>query len=78
MNINSDYSARDIQDKSNVEVTQTALDAIEDNIICKVADQLKAIDFVGFASVRVILEEVAQKADAYEVMTSNDRHFYKN
>ncbi len=78
MNINSDYSADDIKEPSNVELTETALDAIEDNIISKVADQLKAIDFVGFASVRVILEEVAKKADAYEVMLSKKNHFYKN
>ena len=78
MNINSDYSADDTQDRSNVELTEVALDAIEDNIISKVAGQLKAIDFVGFASVRVILEEVAKKADAYEVMTSNEKHYYKN
>ena len=78
MNINSDYSARDIEDPSNVELTETALDAIEDNIISKVADQLKAIDYVGFATVRVILQEVAKKADAYEAMTSNKKHFYKN
>lgn len=78
MNINSDYSARDIEDPSNVELTEIALDAIEDNIISKLSGQLKAIDFVGFASVRVILEEVAKKADAYEAMTSNKKHFYKN
>jgi hypothetical protein len=78
MNINSDYSSKELKDPSNVELTQTALDAIEDNIISKVADQLKAIDYVGFATVRVLLEEVAKKADAYEVMTSKKNHFYKN
>lgn len=78
MNINSDYSADDTQDRSNVELTEVALDAIEDNIISKVAGQLKAIDYVGFATVRVLLQEVAKKADAYEVMISKKNHFYKN
>ena len=78
MNINSDYSSEEFEDPSNVELTQTALDAIEDNIISKATDQLKAIDYVGFATVRVLLQEVAKKADAYEVMLSKKNLFYKN
>ena len=78
MNINSDYSADDNQERGSVELTNMALDAIENNIIDKVSDHLKLIDFVGFASVRVILEEVARKAQAYEAMTSNKNHFLKN
>ena len=78
MNINSDYSSYDNQERGRVELTNMALDAIENNIIDKVSDHLKLIDFVGFASVRVILEEVARKAEAYEAMTENKKHFERN
>ena len=78
MNINSDYSSDDNQERGRVELTNMALDAIENNIIDKVSDHLKLIDFVGFASVRVILEEVARKAEAYEAMTENKKHFERN
>ena len=78
MNINSDYSADDTQDKGSVELTNMALDAVENNIINKVSDHLQLIDCVGFASVRVILEEVARKAQAYEAMTENKKHFERN
>ena len=78
MNINSDYSSDDNQERGSVELTNIALDAIENNIINKVSDHLEIMDFVGFASVRVILEGIARKAEAYEAMTSNKNHFSKN
>jgi hypothetical protein len=80
MNINPNFSndEKDIHDMGSIELTNTALNAIQDNIIDKVADQLELMDFVGFESVRVILEEVARKAEAYELMTSNKNQFQRN
>ena len=78
MNINSDYSAEDIESRGSIELTNMALDAIQNNIIDKVSDQLEIMDFLGFASVRVVLEGIARKAEAYDAMTSNKNHFLKN
>lgn len=78
MNINPNYSSDDMSDRSNVELTELALDAIQNNIIEKVANHLEIMDFVGFASVRVVLEEVARKADAYDQISNAENSFFKN
>ena len=78
MNINSDYSAEDIESKGSIELTNIALDAIQNNIIDKVSDQLEIMDFLGFASVRVVLEGIARKAEAYDAMTANKNYFERN
>ena len=66
MNINPDYSADDLNKMNNIELAETAFKAIEDNILAKVEDQLETIDYIGYASVRVIMEEIARKAQAYD------------
>ena len=66
MNINPNYSADDPNKMNNIELAETAFKAIEDNILAKVEDQLETIDFIGYASVRVIMEDIARKAQAYD------------
>ena len=78
MNINPDYSKDETNYSGSIELAEMALDSLEDNIINKVSDQLDFIDIVGFASARAILEAIAKKAQAYEVMILNKNQFERN
>lgn len=76
MNINSDYS--EDQEKTNSEMAELAMDSFEVNILNKALDNLEIIDIIGFASVRIFVEEIAKKADAYEKVLNAENQFYRN
>lgn len=77
MNIEEKY--REIEEKSSVELANMAMDALEQNIISKNLKNLEIIDLVGFASVKVFVEELARKVDSYEEFINGEKNqFYKN
>ena len=77
MNIEEKY--REIEEKSSVELAHMAMDALEQNIISKNLKNLEIIDLVGFASVKVFVEELARKVDSYEEFINGEKNqFYKN
>ena len=63
MNINSDYQD---SEQSNVEKAEIAMDCLEVNVVGKALEKLEIIDIVGFATVKSFVQDLAEKADAYE------------
>lgn len=76
MNINSEYNSN--EEKSFAEMAEIAMDSVEANIISKALDNLEIIDIIGFASVRVFVEDIAKKADAYEQLSNSENKIYRN
>ena len=66
MNLNPEY--QNSEEKSNSEMANLALKCLEQNILGKTMDDLEAIDLVGFASIKLFVQELAEKADALEQM----------
>ncbi len=76
MNINSEYNSN--EEKSFAEMAEIAMDSVEANIVSKALDNLEIIDIIGFASVRVFVEDIAKKADAYEQLSNSENKIYRN
>lgn len=76
MNINSEYNSN--KEKNFAEMAEIAMDSVEANIISKALDNLEIIDIIGFASVRVFVEDIAKKADAYEQLSNSENKIYRN
>ena len=76
MNINSEYNSN--EEKSFAEMAEIAMDSVEANIVSKALDNLEIIDIIGFASVRVFVEDIAKKADAYEQLSNSQNKIYRN
>lgn len=77
MNIEEKY--REIKEKSASELAEIAMDALEQNIISKNLGNLEIVDLVGFASVRVFVENLAQQVDEYQNFIKGEKNqFYKN
>lgn len=76
MNINSEYNSN--EEQSFAEMAEIAMDSVEANIISKALDNLEIIDIIGFASVRVFVEDIAKKADAYEQLSNSENKIYRN
>ena len=77
MNIEEKY--REIKEKSSSELAEIAMDALEQNIISKNLGNLEIVDLVGFASVRVFVENLAQQVDEYQNFINGEKNqFYKN
>ena len=77
MNIEEKY--REIKEKSASELAEVAMDALEQNIISKNLGNLEIVDLVGFASVRVFVENLAQQVDEYQNFIKGEKNqFYKN
>ena len=76
MNINSEYNSN--EEQSFAEMAEIAMDSVEANIVSKALDNLEIIDIIGFASVRVFVEDIAKKADAYEQLSNSENKIYRN
>ncbi len=76
MNINSEYNSN--EEKSFAEMAEIAMDSVEANIVSKALDNLEIIDIIGFASVRVFVEDIAKKADAYKQISNSENKIYSN
>lgn len=76
MNINSEYNSN--EEKSFAEMAKIAMDSVEANIVSKALDNLEIIDIIGFASVRVFVEDIAKKADAYQQFSDSENKIYRN
>ena len=76
MNINPEYNSN--EEKSFAEMAEIAMDSVEANIVSKALDNLEIIDIIGFASVRVFVEDIAKKADAYEQLSNSENKIYRN
>lgn len=76
MNINSEYNSN--EEQSFAEMAEIAMDSVEANIVGKALDNLEIIDIIGFASVRVFVEDIAKKADAYEQLSNSENKIYRN
>ena len=63
MNINSDFQD---SEQSNVEMAEIAMECLEVNVVGKALEKLEIIDIVGFATVKSFVQDLAEKADAYE------------
>lgn len=75
MNINPNYQD---SEKNNVEIAELAMDCLEVNVIGKALDKLEIIDIVGFASIKAFVQELAEKADAYEQLSNSQNKIYRN
>ena len=75
MNINSEYNSN--EEQSFAEMAKIAMDSVEANIVSKALDNLEIIDIIGFASVRVFVEDIAKKADAYQQFSDSENKIYK-
>lgn len=69
MNISPEYQDAE---KNNVEMAELAMDCLEVNVIGKALDKLEIIDIVGFASVKAFVQDLAEKADAYESIINGE------
>ena len=75
MNINSEYNSN--EEQSFAEMAKIAMDSVEANIVSEALDNLEIIDIIGFASVRVFVEDIAKKADAYQQFSDSENKIYK-